>query len=117
VEVTGADEIALLESGFRGLDMPMRAGSAENIRRRAFPGDASRIAIVIAAASAVGCGAAVDMASTAGAERATMTVPYTNVREEVRLYPDYGPIGASILAAEDAAKDEKRPASSKKAKP
>jgi hypothetical protein len=72
---------------------------------------AASIAPVIA-----GCGAAVDMAE-AGTTRATMTVPYTNVREEVRLYPDYGPIGASILAEGDAAADGKRPASSKKGKP
>ena len=48
-----------------------------------------------------------------------MTVPYTNVRAEVRLYPDYGPIGASILTDDDdaAAKDEPRPAAAKKGKP
>jgi hypothetical protein len=84
---------------------------------RAFPRVAAGIVLAALAASAAGCGAAVDMASAATAPRATMTVPYTNVREEVRLYPDYGPIGASILAAEDAARDEKRPVSSKKARP
>ena len=75
-------------------------------------------AAVIALALA-GCGASVDMASASatGARRATMTVPYTNVREEVRLYPDYGPIGASILVAGDAAKGDNRPASSKTSKP
>ena len=81
----------------------------------------ARASAAIAAIAAVlaGCGASVDMASASanGAQRATMTVPYTNVREEVRLYPDYGPIGASILVAGDAAKDEKRPAAAKKGKP
>jgi hypothetical protein len=70
----------------------------------------------LAATLTAGCGASVDMAA-AGAERATMTVPYTNVRAEVRLYPDYGPIGASILDEGDAPQDEKRPAASKKGKP
>ena len=71
----------------------------------------------VLAALLVGCGASVDMASGGDPARATMTVPYTNVREEVRLYPDYGPIGASILAADGAAKDDKRPAAPKKGKP
>lgn len=74
-------------------------------------------AAAIVAASLVGCGASVDMASGGASSRATMTVPYTNVREEVRLYPDYGPIGASILVEGGAANDDKRPAPSKKGKP
>lgn len=76
-------------------------------------------AIAALAVALAGCGASIDMApsSATGAQRATMTVPYTNVREEVRLYPDYGPIGASILVAGDAAKDEKHPAAAKKSKP
>ena len=69
------------------------------------------------AAALAGCGASVDMASGGASSRATMTVPYTNVREEVRLYPDYGPIGASILASDGAANDDKRPAASRKGKP
>jgi hypothetical protein len=94
-------------------DCPMRAGPSEIGGVRAF----SWPAIAIFAAALGGCGASVDMASGGSAARATMTVPYTNVREEVRLYPDYGPIGASILVADGAAKDDKRPASSKKGKP
>ena len=91
----------------------MRAGSLENVGGRALPGHAARLALAAFIALLIaGCGASVDMAA-AGPARATMTVPYTNVREEVRLYPDYGPIGASILAEGD----EKRPASSKKGKP
>jgi hypothetical protein len=77
----------------------------------------SAIALTIAAAGLGGCGASIDMASGGSAARATMTVPYTNVREEVRLYPDYGPIGASILASGGAANDDKRPASPKKGQP
>lgn len=96
----------------------MRAGSPENVGARALPGPATQLAFAaLAALSIAGCGASVDMASAAGAARATMTVPYTNVREEVRLYPDYGPIGASILVEDGASSDEKRPASSKKRKP
>lgn len=91
----------------------MRAGPSEIAGGRAFAG----AAIAIFAAGLVGCGASVDMTSAGGSSRATMTVPYTNVREEVRLYPDYGPIGASILVADGAAKDDKRPASSRKGKP
>ncbi|MEP7125690.1 MAG: hypothetical protein ABJE95_32470 [Byssovorax sp.] len=75
------------------------------------------IPLVFAAGSLVGCGASVDMASGGSASRATMTVPYTNVREEVRLYPDYGPIGASILVEGGGGKDEKRPATPPKGKP
>lgn len=93
----------------------MREASRQNVPMRAFRGRAAGIALL--APLAVGCGASVDMASAASAERATMTVPYTNVREEVRLYPDYGPIGASILTEGDPAGDEKRPAAPKKRKP
>jgi len=95
--------------------MPMPVGSRQNVPRWAFPGRATWIAL--AAPLACGCAASVDMVAAAGAERATMTVPYANVREEVRLYPDYGPIGASILVDGDAPSDEKRPAAPKKAKP
>ena len=92
----------------------MRAGSLENVGARVFPGHTVRLAFAALTASLVaGCGASVDMAAAAGATRATMTVPYTNVRGEVRLYPDYGPISASILVEGD----EKRSDSSKKAKP
>jgi hypothetical protein len=96
------------------MNLPMRVGPSENVGTR-------RVALAVAASATMalgGCGASIDMAASAsGAQRATMTVPYTDVREEVRLYPDYGPIGASILAADDAAKDDKRPASPKKSKP
>ncbi len=93
----------------------MSASPSENVRMYASRGGA--FAAITAALA--GCGASVDMVSPSAdtAQRATMTVPYTNVREEVRLYPDYGPIGASILVAGDAAKDEKRPTSTKKGKP
>jgi hypothetical protein len=82
---------------------------------RAFPGRAAWIAL--AAPLACGCAASVDMVAAAGAERATMTVPSTTMRDEVRLYPDYGPIGASILVDDAAPSDEKRPAAPKKGKP
>ena len=86
-----------------------------NLRNCAWKGGA----FAAIAAALAGCGASVDMtsASAIGPQRATMTVPYTNVREEVRLYPDYGPIGASILGSGDGAKDDKRPAAGKKGKP
>jgi hypothetical protein len=48
-------------------------------------------------AGAGGCGRSLDMASAYDADRAPLTVPYTGVREEVRLYPDYGPIDGTIL--------------------
>lgn len=96
----------------------MRAGSLENVGARVLSGPSARLVFAALAALLVaGCGASVDMASAAGAARATMTVPYTNVRGEVRLYPDYGPIGASILVEGEPSSDEKRPASSKKGKP
>lgn len=96
----------------------MRAGSPENVGARALRGPPAQLAFAALAALLVaGCGASVDMAAAAGTTRATMTVPYTNVREEVRLYPDYGPIGASVLVEGDAPSGEKRPASSKKGKP
>jgi hypothetical protein len=80
------------------------------------------LAVAVAAATTMaalgGCGASIDMAASAsGPQRATMTVPYTDVREEVRLYPDYGPIGASILAADEAAKPDKRPVTPRTSKP
>lgn len=93
----------------------MSVSPPPNLRIRALKGGA----FAAIAAALAGCGASVDMASASanGAQRATMTVPYTNVREEVRLYPDYGPIGASILVAGDGANDDKRPAAAKKGKP
>ncbi len=94
----------------------MRAAAREIVRRRAQASAAIAVLAALAAAL-VGCGASVDMASGGDKSRATMTVPYTNVREEVRLYPDYGPIGASILVADGAAKDDKRPAAPRKGKP
>lgn len=96
----------------------MRATPSKNARIRA-PRGGDPAALAAIALALTGCGASVDMApsSTTGALRATMTVPYTNVREEVRLYPDYGPISASILVEGDATSDEKRPAAPKKGKP
>lgn len=88
----------------------MRAGPSKSVGVRTS-------ACAALAALLAGCGASVDMGSGGDTARATMTVPYTNVREEVRLYPDYGPIGASILVADDTAKDDKRPAAPKKGKP
>jgi hypothetical protein len=112
-------KFALLESGFRQMNLPMRVGPSENAgTRRLALGVAASTTMAALATALGGCGASIDMAASAsGAQRATMTVPYTDIREEVRLYPDYGPIGASILAADDAAKDDKRPASPKKSKP
>jgi hypothetical protein len=90
----------------------MRAETSAIVGARAFA-----CAALVAGAALAGCGASVDMASGGGTSRATMTVPYTNVREEVRLYPDYGPIGASILVEDGAAKDDARPAATRKGKP
>jgi hypothetical protein len=42
------------------------------------------------------------MASALDGDRPALTIPYTGVREELRQYPDYGSIGASILAPEKA---------------
>ena len=92
----------------------MPVGARQTAARRAFPGRAAWIAL--AAPLACGCAASVDMAA-ANAGRATMTVPHGSAREEVRLYPDYGPIGASILVDEGAPSDEKRPAAAKKGQP
>jgi hypothetical protein len=62
-----------------------------------------------------GCRAGLDMASAYDAERPALTIPYTGVREELRQYPDYGPIGASILTEEKP--DPKRGAPPKKGRP
>ena len=96
----------------------MRVTPSKNVRIPA-PRGRDSTAIAALALALAGCGASVDMApsSATGAQRATMTVPYTNVREEVRLYPDYGPISASILVEGDTASVEKRPAAPKKGKP
>jgi hypothetical protein len=57
-------------------------------------------------ASATGCARRLDMASLYPAERPAMTVAYTAVHEETRLYPDYNPIDASILT-EGASRSKK----------
>jgi hypothetical protein len=93
----------------------MSVSPLENLRIRAWKGCA--FAAIAAALAEYGASIDITSASAIGPQRATMTVPYTNVREEVRLYPDYGPIGASILASGDGAKDDKRPAAAKKGKP
>ncbi len=49
------------------------------------------------AASSAGCARPLNMSRAYHADRPALTVPYTAVREETRLYPDYNPIGASIL--------------------
>jgi hypothetical protein len=54
------------------------------------------LAAGLALASA-GCASPLDMNRVYHPERPALTVVYAGVREETRLYPDYNPIGASIL--------------------
>ncbi len=75
---------------------------------------------VLAASLPLGLGTAcarLDMARAFDAERAATTIAYTGVREENRLYPDYGTITASVLAnpTEEAKPppEEKKPANKK----
>jgi hypothetical protein len=60
----------------------------------------------IAALATSACAGRLDMARAYDAERPAATIPYTGVREETRLYPDYGAINASILTEPG---DTKRP--------
>jgi hypothetical protein len=55
-----------------------------------------RLALGLALACA-GCASPLDMTRAYHPERPALTVVYAGVREETRLYPDYNPIGASIL--------------------
>lgn len=67
--------------------------------------------LVVAAVAAVGCARRVDVKDVKDARgpgQPTITIPYTGVREESRLYPDYGPIGAAILTDDAAAKPGKK---------
>lgn len=49
---------------------------------------------------ATGCARSIDMTKVRGPDQAAITIPYTGVRDQVRLYPDYGTIGAGILTEE-----------------
>jgi len=51
-----------------------------------------------------GCARELDMARAYDERRAATTIPYTGVREELRQYPDYSAIGASILASPEGEK-------------
>jgi hypothetical protein len=54
--------------------------------------------------AASACAGRLDMARAYDAERPAATIPYTGVREETRLYPDYGAIDAAILTEPGEAK-------------
>jgi hypothetical protein len=58
------------------------------------------VSVVVAAWAGLGC-ARLDMSALSPADRPALTIPYSAVHEETRLFPDYNPIGASILT-EDA---------------
>lgn len=47
-----------------------------------------------------GCARRIDVGRVRGPDQAAITIPYTGVREESRLYPDYNTIGAAILTEE-----------------
>lgn len=55
------------------------------------------LVILLSLTGSTGCARRVDMAGAVGPDQPSLTIVYTGVREESRLYPDYGPIGASIL--------------------
>lgn len=57
------------------------------------------LAALVAGLSGLGC-ARLDMARAYDAKRPATTIAYTGVREETRLYPDYGGLGASILSGD-----------------
>lgn len=62
----------------------------------------------ILAFTATGCARQIDLAKVPTPDTPALTIPYTGVREETRLYPDYGPIGASILTDEPVGKPTKK---------
>lgn len=80
------------------------------IARRAGP-----LALGLLAFALTGCQQGLNMASAFDATRPALTIPYTGVREELRQYPDYGSIDASILVEEKA--EPARAPSPKKGKP
>lgn len=56
-----------------------------------------------------GCARQLDMSRAYDARKPAMTVAYTAVREETRLYPDYGPIDRGILVEDKPSKKGKAP--------
>jgi hypothetical protein len=55
------------------------------------------VGLALVASAAAGCARPLNMSRAYDAQRPALTVPYTAVREETRLYPDYNPITATIL--------------------
>lgn len=64
--------------------------------------------VALFAGAVGGCARRVDMSKVNGPEQPALTIPYTGVREEARQFPDYGPIGASILTEEAVSKPTKK---------
>lgn len=61
----------------------------------------------LALLAGTGCARSIDASKVRGPDQAAITIPYTGVREESRLYPDYGHIDGSILT-EPAGKPAKK---------
>jgi len=51
----------------------------------------------LALLAGAGCARGIDASKVRGPDQPAITIPYTGVREESRLYPDYGHVDASIL--------------------
>ena len=60
--------------------------------------------MILIATAIAGCAHRIDMAGA----KEPIAISYTVVREESRLYPDYGTIGASILTDDASAKPAKK---------
>jgi hypothetical protein len=66
------------------------------------------VSVIVAASATAGCARRLDMSALVPADRPALTMPYSAVHEETRLYPDYNPIGAGILTeGEGPAKKKK----------
>lgn len=85
-----------------------RAGARARREEEASLEVGHKAAWILIACACAGCARRVDMSSVRGPGQAALTIPYTGVREESRLYPDYGTISASILTEEASPKGGKK---------
>lgn len=65
--------------------------------------------LLLLAAACAGCARRVNMAGVHGPDRAGLTITYTGVQQESRMFPDYTRLGAGILTPDGAPRKEKAP--------
>lgn len=62
-----------------------------------------------ACAGGAGCARRVNMAGVHGPDRAALTITYTGVQQEQRMFPDYTPLNAGILTPDGPAGKRRAP--------